>query len=61
MARHCQPIIAPDSHFNISSEIRISLVSVYESDYRPDPLTVEIQIQLIQGRSMEEALRGLVP
>nr|XP_020738268.1 leucine-rich repeat-containing protein 43 isoform X7 [Odocoileus virginianus texanus] len=37
-----------------------SLVSVYESDYQPEPLTVEIQIQLIQWRSTEEALRGLV-
>ncbi|XP_032509965.1 leucine-rich repeat-containing protein 43 [Phocoena sinus] len=54
------PLIAPDSHFNISSEIK-SLVLVYESDYRPDPLTVEIQIQLIQGHSTEEALRRLVP
>nr|XP_020738267.1 leucine-rich repeat-containing protein 43 isoform X6 [Odocoileus virginianus texanus] len=33
---------------------------VYESDYQPEPLTVEIQIQLIQWRSTEEALRGLV-
>lgn len=53
------PLIAPDSHFHISSEIK-SLVSVYESDYQPEPLTVEIQIQLIQWRSTEEALRGLV-
>uniref|UniRef100_A0A452FE75 Leucine rich repeat containing 43 n=1 Tax=Capra hircus TaxID=9925 RepID=A0A452FE75_CAPHI len=37
-----------------------SLVSVFESDYQPEPLTVEIQIQLIQWRSTEEALRGLV-
>ncbi|XP_065745606.1 leucine-rich repeat-containing protein 43 [Phocoena phocoena] len=43
------------------NEIRKSLVLVYESDYRPDPLTVEIQIQLIQGHSTEEALRRLVP
>ncbi|XP_059975442.1 leucine-rich repeat-containing protein 43 [Mesoplodon densirostris] len=43
------------------SKTKKSLVSVYESDYRPDPLTVEIQIQLIQGRSTEEALRGLLP
>ncbi|XP_057381919.1 leucine-rich repeat-containing protein 43 [Balaenoptera acutorostrata] len=43
------------------SKTTLPATSVYESDYRPDPLTVEIQIQLIQGRSMEEALRGLVP
>uniref|UniRef100_A0A452FEJ7 Leucine rich repeat containing 43 n=1 Tax=Capra hircus TaxID=9925 RepID=A0A452FEJ7_CAPHI len=33
---------------------------LFESDYQPEPLTVEIQIQLIQWRSTEEALRGLV-
>ncbi|KAB1255313.1 Leucine-rich repeat-containing protein 43 [Camelus dromedarius] len=37
-----------------------SLVSVYESNYHPDPLTVEVQIQLTQCRSAEEALRALV-
>ncbi|XP_073646105.1 leucine-rich repeat-containing protein 43 isoform X5 [Tursiops truncatus] len=43
------------------SKTKLSAASVYESDYRPDPLTVEIQIQLIQGHSTEEALRMLVP
>ncbi|XP_007448762.1 PREDICTED: leucine-rich repeat-containing protein 43 [Lipotes vexillifer] len=43
------------------SKTKLPAASVYESDYRPDPLTVEIQIQLIQDRSTEEALRGLVP
>nr|XP_058896660.1 LOW QUALITY PROTEIN: leucine-rich repeat-containing protein 43 [Kogia breviceps] len=43
------------------SKTKLPAASVYESDYRPDPLTVEIQIQLIQGSSTEEALRGLVP
>ncbi|XP_026980705.1 leucine-rich repeat-containing protein 43 isoform X3 [Sagmatias obliquidens] len=39
------------------SKTKLSAASVYESD----PLTVEIQIQLIQGHSTEEALRMLVP
>ncbi|XP_022453612.1 leucine-rich repeat-containing protein 43 isoform X3 [Delphinapterus leucas] len=43
------------------SKTKLPAASVYESDYRPDPLTVEIQIQLIQGHSTEEALRRLVP
>ncbi|XP_073864312.1 leucine-rich repeat-containing protein 43 isoform X10 [Macaca fascicularis] len=30
---------------------------IYESDYHPEPLTVEVQIQLNQCRSAEEALR----
>lgn len=30
---------------------------VYESDYQPEPLTVEVQIQLNQCRSAGEALR----
>ncbi|XP_036210301.1 leucine-rich repeat-containing protein 43 [Myotis myotis] len=32
----------------------------YESDYHPEPLTVEVQIQVNQCRSAEEALRNLV-
>ncbi|XP_070255912.1 leucine-rich repeat-containing protein 43 isoform X2 [Myotis yumanensis] len=32
----------------------------YESDYHPEPLTVEVQIQVNQCRSAEEALRTLV-
>lgn len=31
----------------------------HESDYQPEPLTVEVQIQLNQCRSAEEALRTL--
>nr|XP_035940927.1 leucine-rich repeat-containing protein 43 isoform X1 [Halichoerus grypus] len=31
----------------------------YDSDYQPQPLTVEVQIQLTQYRSAEEALREL--
>lgn len=31
----------------------------YESAYQPEPLTVEVQIQLNQCRSAEEALRAL--
>lgn len=34
--------------------------SGYESDYHPEPLTVEVQIQVNQCRSAEEALRTLV-
>uniref|UniRef100_A0A8D2CS98 Leucine rich repeat containing 43 n=1 Tax=Sciurus vulgaris TaxID=55149 RepID=A0A8D2CS98_SCIVU len=33
----------------------------YESDYQPEPLTVEVQIQMNQYRTAEEALRLLAP
>lgn len=33
------------------------LFPVFESDYQPEPLTVEVQIQLNQYRSTEEALQ----
>ena len=59
VARTVNLLISPDSYFHIPSEVK-SLVSVCENDYQPEPLTVEIQIQLIQWRSTEEALRGLV-
>lgn len=32
---------------------------VYEGDYQPEPLTVQVQIQLNQCRSAGEALRLL--
>lgn len=32
---------------------------MYEGDYQPEPLTVEVQIQLNQCRSAEEAIRAL--
>ncbi|XP_055261081.1 leucine-rich repeat-containing protein 43 isoform X2 [Moschus berezovskii] len=44
----------------VKSKTKMPAAPVYESDYQPEPLTVEIQIQLIQWRSTEEALRGLV-
>lgn len=34
--------------------------SGYEGDYHPEPLTVEVQIQVNQCRSAEEALRTIV-
>ncbi|XP_064235730.1 leucine-rich repeat-containing protein 43 isoform X1 [Aotus nancymaae] len=34
-----------------------AVIPVYEGDYHPEPLTVEVQIQLNQCRSAEEALR----
>ncbi|XP_058388251.1 leucine-rich repeat-containing protein 43 [Diceros bicornis minor] len=40
-------------------ENKKSTVLMYEGDYQPEPLTVEVQIQLHQYRSAEEALRAL--
>ncbi|KAM8917869.1 leucine-rich repeat-containing protein 43 isoform 2-T2 [Lycaon pictus] len=40
-----------------SLEKKKSAFAIYESDYQPQPLTVEVQIQLNQCRSAEEALR----
>ncbi|XP_003832396.1 leucine-rich repeat-containing protein 43 isoform X2 [Pan paniscus] len=34
-----------------------AVIPIYEGDYHPEPLTVEVQIQLNQCRSAEEALR----
>ncbi|XP_008575688.1 PREDICTED: leucine-rich repeat-containing protein 43 [Galeopterus variegatus] len=34
-----------------------SVLPIFESDYSPEPLTVEVQIQLSQCRTAEEALR----
>uniref|UniRef100_A0A2K5PVW0 Leucine rich repeat containing 43 n=1 Tax=Cebus imitator TaxID=2715852 RepID=A0A2K5PVW0_CEBIM len=34
-----------------------AVIPIYEGDYQPEPLTVEVQIQLNQCRSAEEALR----
>lgn len=49
-----EPARAPaDSVRSVSS-------SGYENDYHPEPLTVEVQIQVNQCRSAEEALRTLV-
>nr|XP_044631873.1 leucine-rich repeat-containing protein 43 isoform X2 [Equus asinus] len=42
-----------------ASEKRKSVFSMYEGDYQPEPLTVEVQIQLNQCRSAEEAIRAL--
>ncbi|XP_023576375.1 leucine-rich repeat-containing protein 43 [Octodon degus] len=36
-----------------------SVAPVFESDYQPEPLTVEVEIQLGQVRSVEEALRAI--
>ncbi|KAM6166401.1 leucine-rich repeat-containing protein 43 [Erethizon dorsatum] len=36
-----------------------SVAPVFESDYQPEPLTVEAEIQLGQVRSVEEALRAI--
>lgn len=33
----------------------------YDNDYQPEPLTVEVQIQLNQYRTAEDALRFLAP
>ncbi|XP_016074508.1 PREDICTED: leucine-rich repeat-containing protein 43 [Miniopterus natalensis] len=41
------------------SKTKVPLLSGHESDYQPEPLTVEVQIQLNQCRSAEEALRTL--
>lgn len=35
------------------------MAAMYDSDYQPEPLSVEVQIQLKQCRSAEEALRAL--
>ncbi|XP_036870329.1 leucine-rich repeat-containing protein 43 isoform X2 [Manis javanica] len=40
-------------------ENRKSMAAMYDSDYQPEPLSVEVQIQLKQCRSAEEALRAL--
>ncbi|XP_036785252.2 leucine-rich repeat-containing protein 43 isoform X5 [Manis pentadactyla] len=40
-------------------ENRKSMTAMYDSDYQPEPLSVEVQIQLKQCRSAEEALRAL--
>ncbi|CAD7674470.1 unnamed protein product [Nyctereutes procyonoides] len=39
------------------NEKKKSAFAIYESDYQPQPLTVEVQIQLNQCRSAEAALR----
>ncbi|XP_054568518.1 leucine-rich repeat-containing protein 43 isoform X1 [Eptesicus fuscus] len=39
---------------------KMPALSGYENDYHPEPLTVEVQIQVNQCRSAEEALRTLV-
>uniref|UniRef100_A0A8C9KFE6 Leucine rich repeat containing 43 n=1 Tax=Panthera tigris altaica TaxID=74533 RepID=A0A8C9KFE6_PANTA len=41
----------------ISSEKTKPAAAVYDGDYQPQPLTVEVQIQLNQCRTAEEALR----
>ncbi|KAF0872129.1 LRC43 protein, partial [Crocuta crocuta] len=41
----------------ISPEKKKSAVATYDGDYQPQPLTVEVQIQLHQCRTAEEALR----
>lgn len=41
----------------ISPEKKKSAVATYGGDYQPQPLTVEVQIQLHQCRTAEEALR----
>lgn len=35
--------------------------SAFEGDYAPEPLTVEVQVQLSQCRSAEEAFRLMPP
>lgn len=57
-AGHCQPAYRSRFTF-IFSELK-SAVTVNDGDYVPDALTVEVQIQLIQCRSTEEALRTLL-
>ena len=41
------------------SEKEKSAVAAYDGDYQPQPLTVEVQIQLNQHLSAEEALRDI--
>ncbi|XP_060049135.1 leucine-rich repeat-containing protein 43 [Erinaceus europaeus] len=41
------------------SEKRKSLVVMFDSSYQPEPLSVDIQVQLNQCRTAEEALRDL--
>uniref|UniRef100_H0WTA5 Leucine rich repeat containing 43 n=1 Tax=Otolemur garnettii TaxID=30611 RepID=H0WTA5_OTOGA len=42
-------------------EKKKSLTQMLDSEYRPEPLTVDVQIQLIQFRSVEEALTAASP
>lgn len=47
-------------HTVIFSEKSKMATPTFESVYQPEPLTVEIQIQLLQYRSVEEAFLSLL-
>nr|KAF6466199.1 leucine rich repeat containing 43 [Rousettus aegyptiacus] len=43
------------------SKTKMLALSAFEGDYAPEPLTVEVQVQLSQCRSAEEAFRLMPP